>query len=152
MIGETYEEDALTRDFTMNALYFDVLSRKIIDPMDGAKDISSRTIRPILDDCDFIFSDKVRVIRALRLACCLNFELSSDISSHFRNIDDKHLFNSMKVGKLEYQKILSTNHLFSFLSRLIEFELIWHYPYNINFKKFNHSSYIKRLLTIASKH
>lgn len=152
MVGNSFKDDALTRDFTMNTVYFEVLTGLFIDPINAIPDIESKVIRPVNEDCATVFNDKVRVLRALRLSCCLNFELSTNATAYIRNIDQKVLYQNLYVGKLEYSKACKGDYLLGFFGKLIEFQLIWHYPFNILFENFNHSSYMKRLLIIASKH
>ena len=152
MVGSDYHEDAATRDFTMNTIYFDLATRTLVDPFQGAEDIQKRLIRAVGDDCETVFRDSVRAIRALRLACCLNFELSPEISSHIKQLEKKEIYHNLSCGKFEFQKICQSDLLFEFLAKLIDFELIWHYPFSINFFEFNHSKYVRRVLSIATKY
>lgn len=64
----TEEEDALRRDFTVNALFYDVETGRIIDHVGGRADLESRTLRMIGDPEIRLREDPVRIIRAVRLA------------------------------------------------------------------------------------
>lgn len=64
----TEEEDALRRDFTVNALFYDAETGRIIDHVGGRADLESRTLRMIGDPEIRLREDPVRIIRAVRLA------------------------------------------------------------------------------------
>lgn len=68
------EEDALRRDFTVNALYYDPQTQQVIDFFDGVVDIQQRKLRIIGDPAVRYQQDPVRLLRAVRLACKLGFE------------------------------------------------------------------------------
>lgn len=75
----TCEEDALRRDFTVNALFYDPIQHKLIDFVHGQKDIDDRTIRMIGNPKDRFVEDPIRSLRALRLAHKLDFRLDPDL-------------------------------------------------------------------------
>src|SRR5207244_8096446 len=64
----TEEEDALRRDFTINALFYDIGSGKIIDHVGGMADIEQRYLRMIGDPEIRLREDPVRILRAIRIA------------------------------------------------------------------------------------
>jgi poly(A) polymerase len=64
----TPEEDALRRDFTINALAYNIADGSIIDYCNGLSDLSQRLIRPIGDPFVRFTEDPVRMIRAVRFA------------------------------------------------------------------------------------
>ena len=69
------EEDAQRRDFTINGLFLDPLSESVVDYVDGQADIEARTIRAIGNPHDRFSEDKLRVLRAVRFATTLDFEI-----------------------------------------------------------------------------
>ncbi|MBB3233081.1 polynucleotide adenylyltransferase PcnB [Halomonas stenophila] len=69
------EEDALRRDFTINALYYNIADFSIHDFADGVRDIESRTLRLIGDPATRYREDPVRMLRAVRFAAKLDFHL-----------------------------------------------------------------------------
>ena len=71
------EQDALRRDFTVNGLFFDPLQNKVIDYVDGQKDIQKKIIRAIGDPEKRFEEDKLRLLRAIRFASTLNFEMET---------------------------------------------------------------------------
>src|SRR3954463_7344774 len=64
----TQEEDALRRDFSVNALYYDPATEEVIDYHDGLSDLKKRTMRVIGDPETRYREDPVRMLRAVRLA------------------------------------------------------------------------------------
>ncbi|RTR05481.1 polynucleotide adenylyltransferase PcnB [Halomonas nitroreducens] len=69
------EEDALRRDFTINALYYNIADFSIHDFADGVRDIETRTLRLIGDPATRYREDPVRMLRAVRFAAKLDFHL-----------------------------------------------------------------------------
>jgi poly(A) polymerase len=71
----TPPEDAVRRDFTVNALFYNIADRSIIDYVGGLKDLDSRVIRVIGDPRVKFREDPVRMIRAIRFASALDFAI-----------------------------------------------------------------------------
>jgi len=69
------EDDAIRRDFTANALYYDIANFSILDYTNGLKDVKSRTLRLIGDAETRYQEDPVRMLRAVRFAAKLDFEI-----------------------------------------------------------------------------
>lgn len=70
------EEDAIRRDFTVNALYYDIADFSVRDYVGGIADLQHRTMRLIGDPEQRYREDPVRMLRAARLAAKLNFSLA----------------------------------------------------------------------------
>jgi len=69
------EDDAIRRDFTANALYYDIANFSILDYTHGLEDIETRTLRLIGDAETRYQEDPVRMLRAIRFAAKLDFEI-----------------------------------------------------------------------------
>jgi poly(A) polymerase len=69
----TPEEDAFRRDFTVNALFYDIATFSIIDYTGGLEDLKARVIRCIGDPDVRFEEDPVRMLRAIVLAARLDF-------------------------------------------------------------------------------
>ena len=72
--AEKLEEDLSRRDFTINALAMD-LKKKVIDLFDGQKDLKNKIIRTVGRPEDRFNEDALRMLRAVRFATTLNFEI-----------------------------------------------------------------------------
>ena len=78
VFGEPWE-DAARRDFTMNALFYDLERREIVDFVGGLADIERRVIRTI-GDADVRFrEDPVRILRAIKFAARLDLGIEPDV-------------------------------------------------------------------------
>ncbi len=71
------EEDAKRRDFTINGLFYDPFAHQVIDYVEGKKDIERRIIRAIGKPEVRFEEDKLRLLRAVRFAANLGFEIES---------------------------------------------------------------------------
>ena len=67
------EEDVRRRDFTINGMVYDPLGDRIIDLVEGRRDLDQRRIRAIGDPEQRFQEDRLRMIRAVRFAATLNF-------------------------------------------------------------------------------
>lgn len=82
----TAEHDAQRRDFTINALYFDVTSERLLDYANGVHDIRNRLIRLIGDPEQRYLEDPVRMLRAVRFAAKLDFEIEKHSAAPIRRL------------------------------------------------------------------
>ncbi len=71
----TAEEDAARRDFTINGMFFDPEAQEIIDFVGGRADLDARLIRAIGDPSQRFAEDRLRMLRAVRFATVLGFEV-----------------------------------------------------------------------------
>lgn len=71
----TLEEDVWRRDFTINALFYDPITNEVIDYVNGLQDLEERCIRMIGDPESRFREDPVRMLRAIRFAAKLEFEI-----------------------------------------------------------------------------
>jgi tRNA nucleotidyltransferase/poly(A) polymerase len=71
--GNNLEEDLRARDFTINAIAYDLHSSTILDPLNGAADLRAKNIRGCSQTS--ITHDSVRILRAVRLAAALGFKI-----------------------------------------------------------------------------
>ena len=69
------ESDAKRRDFTVNALYYDVKGMQIFDQVGGLKDLADKKIRAIGDASARFNEDALRLLRAVRFAARFGFEI-----------------------------------------------------------------------------
>ncbi|MGC1482007.1 MAG: CCA tRNA nucleotidyltransferase, partial [Chthoniobacterales bacterium] len=67
--------DAQRRDFTVNGLFYDPLADEVLDYVGGKADLAARTLRAIGDPADRFREDKLRVLRAIRFAATLDFQI-----------------------------------------------------------------------------
>ena len=122
----TIEEDALRRDFTINALYYSSEDFCVYDFTDGFNDLQNKVLRLIGDPAQRYREDPVRILRAVRFAAKLGFSLD-DTTFHaidenaplLRNIPPARLFD-------ELLKLLCTGYGEQSLEQLLEHRLLAH--------------------------
>lgn len=81
----TPQRDAQRRDFTMNGMFFDPLQDRIIDYVNGQRDLNDQVVRAIGDPLKRIAEDKLRMIRGVRFAARFDFELESATFAAIQN-------------------------------------------------------------------
>src|SRR6478752_3495343 len=69
------EEDAARRDFTINGMFFDPEKNEVIDFVGGRADLERKLIRAIGDPAQRFAEDRLRMLRAIRFATALGFEI-----------------------------------------------------------------------------
>jgi len=68
--------DAQRRDFTVNGMFYDPLTERVIDYVNGQKDITKKIIRAIGNADERFGEDHLRMLRAIRFSCQLNFKIA----------------------------------------------------------------------------
>ena len=107
----TYVNDLITdlkrRDFTINAICMDK-EGNIVDLLDFKKDINKKIIRTVIDPMESFATDALRILRAIRFATTLKFELSSSVVEAIE--ENKYLLNDLSIHrkKEELDKIFSS--------------------------------------------
>ncbi|MDJ0681636.1 MAG: CCA tRNA nucleotidyltransferase [Xenococcaceae cyanobacterium MO_167.B52] len=74
--GDCLETDLKRRDFTINAIAYDVREQKVIDPLGGIKDLAQKSIRMI--SAENLKDDPLRLLRGYRQAAQLNFTIEPE--------------------------------------------------------------------------
>ncbi len=80
------EEDAVRRDFTINALFFDQIRDRIIDYVDGMRDVQARVIRTIGEPVTRFREDPIRILRAAKFAGRLGFSVDPPTFDAMRHV------------------------------------------------------------------
>jgi poly(A) polymerase len=102
----TPEEDAFRRDFTINALFYDIATFSIIDYVGGLEDLRARVVRSIGDPRVRFQEDPVRMLRAVALAARLDFTLDPPVLDAIRQLRHEIARSSSARLLEEYYKIL----------------------------------------------
>jgi poly(A) polymerase len=115
------EEDAVRRDFTINAMYYDPESQIVVDYHHGIKDTKKRVIRMIGDPATRYREDPVRIIRAVRFAAKLNalgFQLEPKTAAPL--VKSQELLADVPQSRLfdEMLKLLQTGHAMASIEQL----------------------------------
>ncbi len=101
----TPEEDALRRDFTVNALFYNIADYSVIDYVGGMEDLRKGLIRIIGDPVVRFTEDPVRMVRAVRFAAMLGFEIEESTMTALLALRDKVALASPARMYEEVQKL-----------------------------------------------
>lgn len=115
--GEQHE-DATRRDFTINAMYYDPATQTVLDYHDGMADMRARLLRMIGDPATRYREDPVRMLRVVRFAAKLGFEIEESTRAPIKELAD--LMNNVPAARLfdEMLKLLLSGHALACLTRL----------------------------------
>jgi poly(A) polymerase len=75
VVFSTAEEDARRRDFTINGMFYDPLEDRLIDFVGGRADLDAQVVRAIGDPLERFREDRLRMLRAVRLAARFDFAI-----------------------------------------------------------------------------
>ncbi|MEM9621080.1 MAG: polynucleotide adenylyltransferase PcnB [Pseudomonadota bacterium] len=106
----TMADDAFRRDFSINALYYDVSSNEIIDYVGGIADVEAKRLRFIGDPQERLAEDPVRLLRAMRFAAKLDFTIDPNILDHAEDTAER--LEEIPRARLfdEFLKLFLTGH------------------------------------------
>ena len=115
------EEDAVRRDFTINAMYYDPETQIVVDYHNGIRDSKKRVIRMIGDPATRYREDPVRIIRAVRFSAKLSglgFKLEAKTAAPL--IKSQELLADVPQSRLfdEMLKLLQTGHALASIEQL----------------------------------
>ena len=118
------EDDAQRRDLTINALYYDPATERILDYAQGARDIQSRQISMIGDPTQRYQEDPVRMLRAIRFAAKLDFSIEKHTAEPIRPL--AHLLRDIPSARLfeEVLKLFLGGYAEFTFDLLVEYDLL----------------------------
>jgi|LNFM01.1.fsa_nt_gb poly(A) polymerase len=112
------QQDAARRDFTVNALFYDPRAEEIVDYHQGVEDLRKRQIRMIGDPATRYREDPVRMLRAVRFAASIGFEIEASTGAPIRelapllsNVPPARLFDEMLKLLLSGSAVACINRL-----------------------------------------
>ena len=112
---DSIEEDALRRDFKCNAIYYDVLRERIIDPLNGVDDVKNKLLDTVKSPDEVFASDGLRLLRLARFVGELGFEATDKVldsvkkyASNIKDVSGERIF-----AELEKMLVADKSHEFS---------------------------------------
>jgi len=120
----TLEQDALRRDFTVNALYYDPTNQTVLDYCNGVEDLEQRLLRVIGDPDQRYQEDPVRMLRAVRFAAKLKLELHREAAAAIGR--QRHMLHQVAAARLfdEVLKLLLAGYGAPTFDLLVEHDLL----------------------------
>ncbi len=99
-------QDALRRDFTVNGLFYDPIADRVIDYVHGRADLQRKVLRTIGKPAERFAEDKLRMLRAIRLAGSLDFQIANETWETIQRLAPEILKVSWERIRDELFKIL----------------------------------------------
>ena len=120
----TLEEDAVRRDLTVNALYYDAGKFEVFDHVHGLQDLKQRNICIIGDPAVRYTEDPVRMLRVLRFAAKLDFNIDPSTARAIPGC--AHLLGEIPAARLfdEFLKLFLAGYAAATLDKLLEYKLL----------------------------
>lgn len=106
---KSLDEDLKRRDFTINALAYDIINNKIIDMFNGKDDIKNKIIKAIGEPADRFNEDSLRMLRACRFSSQLNFKIEDNTLDAIRKMSKKINNISTERTRDEIIKLMQTD-------------------------------------------
>lgn len=118
------EEDAIRRDFTINALYYDYSNGEILEYTQGFEDLAKRELVLIGDPVKRYQEDPVRMLRAIRFASKLDFSIAKETAQPIESMS--HLLSGIAPARLfdECLKLFMTGHAEKTFQKLHHYQLL----------------------------
>ncbi|MCB1197169.1 MAG: hypothetical protein KDK51_02255 [Deltaproteobacteria bacterium] len=104
-------KDLMRRDFTCNAIAFDMIKQRWIDPLGGQKDIQNQLIRAVRNPQLRLQEDALRILRAIRFVSELGFSLAPDLKTAMVQSSQDIAYLSKERIYAEWKRIVSGEHV-----------------------------------------
>jgi poly(A) polymerase len=117
------DDDVWRRDFTANALYYDISNFSIVDYTNGMQDVHDKILRLIGEPIQRYHEDPVRMLRAVRFAAKLDFNLAASTEEPLYHLG--HLLRNVPPARLheEVLKLFLTGYGVKSFAKLQQFDL-----------------------------
>lgn len=117
----TIEEDVHRRDFTMNALYYDIRSEELLDFVGSLADIEQKKIVAIGDPIDRFREDPGRLLRAIRFQSKLNFSIETELAESIQRLP--HLIAGLSARRTAFEigKILRSGSVEPIMTTMVDY-------------------------------
>ncbi|MCL6504373.1 MAG: PAS domain-containing protein [Pirellulales bacterium] len=114
------EEDARRRDFTINGLFYDPVEGRVIDYVGGQEDLHRRIVRAIGDPHERFLEDRLRMLRAVRFAACLDFALDTatrdaiiELAPRIVDVSAERISQEMRLILTSAQRVRACQELYA---------------------------------------
>ena len=123
-LGTSIEQDLLGRDFTLNAIAFDLKKLQLIDPYNGLVDLKNNLLRTPGAAEERLLEDPARILRAVRFGPAAGRKVTSELAQSL--IKHVSLLESVAVERIrvELEKILLTGHTRSAFMAMRDWHII----------------------------
>lgn len=138
------KEDAKRRDFTINAIYYNILKEEVIDIYSGLLDLKKRRLRCI-ESPGYVFdNDGLRILRMVRIACELNFSIHHEtfltarkMCYRLKDISGTRKYEELMLILNSYDRYHVNSKSFMRGLKLLNILGVWSNVFNTNKIKYN---------------
>ena len=106
------DEDSKRRDFTINAIYYNILKQKFVDPLNGIADLKNKKLKEINNTT--LKFDGERILRLIKYSCELNLKIDNETFLHAKQYN-KNVYLLSKDMLNSYRKLFTS---FSFFKKI----------------------------------
>lgn len=117
-------EDVASRDFTINSLYYNPMTRLVYDLHDGLSDIERKCVRYLQDPADGIRNNPLTMLRAIRFSQAMQFRIDSQASAAMSALAVSLTSISADRLTIELGKHLASGHAQASVRSMIEYGLL----------------------------
>lgn len=142
-------EDAMRRDLTINALYYDIDKKKIIDLVGGLEDLKNKTIRTVGNPDERFYEDRLRVMRAIRFKNVMGGNLGKNIQNAILKFQDMPGVSNDRIRKEFYSGLEKSKNPAIFLEDLQKFGIFKRMFPNLNINN-QYSDKIRNPILVVS--
>ncbi len=103
------EKDLERRDFTINAMAYDLLEHRVVDVFDGSRDLEIKCIRTVGVPSRRFAEDFTRLLRAVRFACQLSFDIEAETFTEMKGMSETIRKLPVERVREEFNKILMSD-------------------------------------------
>jgi len=120
------ETDLSRRDFTINAMAYNLLTDELVDPYGGIDDLNKKIIRTVGTPADRFQEDFTRMMRAVRFAAQLDFTIEKNTATTIQKLAEKIKTVAMERINTEFTKIIMSANAEAGMTILHDLELLFH--------------------------
>lgn len=125
----TIKGDVLRRDLTINALFYDLNTKEVVDYVGGIEDISKKIVRTVGPAKDRFSEDKLRILRAIRFAGRFGSYLHQDIQDTLRADNSLEGISGERIHDEFLKGLKTSKSVIHFLEMIDRFNLFdWIFP------------------------
>ncbi len=136
-------EDAVRRDFTINAMYYDIYDEKLYDFFDSQTDLKNKVLKTVTKPSTVFNDDGLRILRLIRFICELGFKperqtlkTAQNLNYKLGDISKERILREIKVTINGGLKYLLKNQTHGNAIKYYNSLKLWPYIFNENFKDF----------------
>lgn len=116
--------DAMRRDLTINALYYDIQNREIVDLVGGLEDIRNGMVRTVGNAEDRFNEDRLRILRAIRFAARIGHDVDADIDATLKRNNSMTGVSAERIRDEFLKGVKSAKSVVDFLRMLDRYGLL----------------------------